>query len=97
MAENYGNPTVFLQPTNRKHIPLNGQFGLASSDYMYGIQRPEFSQCNEDTLEGVLYLCISLVTGGTNGVRETPIDKFTYIYHNIMKIRWKGSFIYESR
>ncbi len=45
MAENYGNPTVFLQPTNRKHIPLNGQFGLASSDYMYGIQRPEFSQC----------------------------------------------------
>ncbi len=47
MAENYGNPTVFLQPTNRKHIPLNGQFGLASSDYMYGIQRPEFSQCAE--------------------------------------------------
>jgi hypothetical protein len=42
MAENYGNPTVFLQPTNRKHIPLNGQFGLASSDYMYGIQRPKF-------------------------------------------------------
>jgi hypothetical protein len=45
MAENYGNPTVFLQPTNRKHILLNGQFGLASSDYMYGIQRLEFSQC----------------------------------------------------
>ncbi len=46
MAENYENPTVFLQPTIRKHIPLNGQFGLASSDYMYGIQRPEFSQCS---------------------------------------------------
>jgi hypothetical protein len=45
MAEKYGNPTVFLQPTNRKQFPLNGQFGLASSDYMYGIQRPEFSQC----------------------------------------------------
>jgi hypothetical protein len=44
-AGNYGNPTVFMRPTNRKHIPLNGQFGLASSDYMYGIQRPEFSQC----------------------------------------------------
>ncbi len=42
MVEKYGHPTVFLQPTNRKHIPLNGQFGLASSDYMYGIQRPEF-------------------------------------------------------
>jgi hypothetical protein len=41
IAENYGNSTVFLQPTNRKHIPLNGQFGLASSDHMYGIQRPE--------------------------------------------------------
>ncbi len=50
MAENYGNPTVFLQPTNRKHIPLNGQFGLASSDYMYGIQRPEFSQCSENLM-----------------------------------------------
>jgi hypothetical protein len=46
MAGKYGNPTVFLQPTNRKHIPLNGQLGLASSDYMYGIQRPEFSQCS---------------------------------------------------
>jgi hypothetical protein len=45
MAENYGNPTVFLQPTNQNHFPLPGQFGLASSDYMYGIQRPEFSQC----------------------------------------------------
>ncbi len=43
-AENYGNSTVFMRPTNRKHIPLYGQFGLASSDYMYGIQRPEFSQ-----------------------------------------------------
>jgi hypothetical protein len=41
IAENYGNSTVFLQPTNRKHIPLNGQLGLASSDHMYGIQRPE--------------------------------------------------------
>jgi hypothetical protein len=30
-----------LQPTNRKHIPLYGQFGLAASDHMYGIQRPE--------------------------------------------------------
>jgi hypothetical protein len=46
MAENYGNPPVFLQPTNRKHIPLNGQFGLASSDYMYGIQRSALLQCS---------------------------------------------------
>ena len=42
IAENYGYSTVFLQPTNRKHIPLYGQFGLAASDHMYGIQRPEF-------------------------------------------------------
>ncbi len=42
IAENYGYSTVFLQPANRKHIPLNGQFGLAASDHMYGIQRPEF-------------------------------------------------------
>ena len=41
-AENYGNSTVFMRPTDRKHIPLYGQFGLAASDYMYGIQRPEF-------------------------------------------------------
>jgi hypothetical protein len=41
-AENYGNSTVFMRPTDRKHIPFYGQFGLAASDYMYGIQRPEF-------------------------------------------------------
>ncbi len=42
IAKNYGYSTVFLQPTNRKHIPLYGQFGLAASDHMYGIQHPEF-------------------------------------------------------
>ncbi len=42
MAENYGNANVFTRPTNRKHFPLHGQFGLAASDYMYGNQRPEF-------------------------------------------------------
>ncbi len=42
IAKNYGYSTVFLQPTNRKHIPLYGQFGLAASDHMYGIQRLEF-------------------------------------------------------
>jgi hypothetical protein len=46
MAENYGNANVFLRPTNRKHFPLPGQFGLAASDYMYGNQRPEFYQCS---------------------------------------------------
>jgi hypothetical protein len=45
MSENYGNANVFMQPTNRKHFPLHGQFGLAASDYMYGKQRPEFYQC----------------------------------------------------
>jgi hypothetical protein len=45
MAENYGNANVFTRPTNRKHFPLPGQFGLAASDYMYGNQRPEFLQC----------------------------------------------------
>jgi hypothetical protein len=45
MAENCGNANVFLRPTNRKHFPLPGQFGLAASDYMYGNQRPEFYQC----------------------------------------------------
>jgi hypothetical protein len=50
MSENYGNANVFMQPTNRKHFPLHGQFGLAASDYMYGNQRPEFYQC-------ILYLC----------------------------------------
>jgi hypothetical protein len=42
IAENYGNANVFTRPTNRKHFPLHGQFGLAASDYMYGNQRPEF-------------------------------------------------------
>jgi hypothetical protein len=42
MAENYGNAYVFTQPTNRKHFPLHGQFGLAASDYIFGNQRPEF-------------------------------------------------------
>jgi hypothetical protein len=42
MAENYGNANVFTRPTNRKHFPLHGQFGLAASDYMFGNQRPEF-------------------------------------------------------
>jgi hypothetical protein len=41
MAENYGNTNVFTRPTNRKHFPLHGQFGLAASDYIYGNQRPE--------------------------------------------------------
>jgi hypothetical protein len=27
---------VFTPPTNRKHFPLHGQFGLAAPDYMYG-------------------------------------------------------------
>jgi hypothetical protein len=45
IAENYGNANVFKRPTNRKHFPRHGQFGLAASDYMYGNQRPEFSQC----------------------------------------------------
>ncbi len=35
-AENYGNAHVFAPPTNRKHFPLHGQFGLAAPDYMYG-------------------------------------------------------------
>jgi hypothetical protein len=42
LAENYGNANVFMRPTNRKHFPLHGQFGLAASDYMFGNQRLGF-------------------------------------------------------
>jgi hypothetical protein len=55
MAENYGNANVFLRPTNRKHFPLPGQFGLAASDYLYGNQRSEFYQCWDENIYCVCF------------------------------------------
>ncbi len=45
ISESSENPWGIIRLYRLKQFPLNWQFGLAASDYMYGIQRSALLQC----------------------------------------------------